>query len=186
MAHVIAQSTKGPRGRSEKAGPDTYENLILLCPYHHQMVDKAPKDFPVKLLNQWKQDHELRIDQALSGPQFTDAKSLFEFAIKLLIENRAIHQKYGPECAAAAANPLSEGAILWSLRKCDTILPNNRKIVNAFARNHDYLSAEQWKTFIEFREHALALEQNTYDRLDRDIVPRFPPSFQEMLDSYAK
>ncbi len=122
----------------------------------------------------------------MAGPQFTDAKSLFAFAEKLLIENRAIHQKYGPECAAAATNPLSEGAILWSLRKCETILPNNEKIVNTFARNHDYLSAEQWKTFVEFREHALALKRNTYERMDREIVPRFPQSFQEMLVSYAK
>ncbi len=177
MAHVIPQSSKGP---------DTYENLILLCPYHHEMVDKASADFPLELLHQWKRQHELRVEQSLEGAQFTDAKSLFLFAEKVLIENRAIHQKYGPESAAAAANPLSEGAIMWSLRKCDTILPNNRKIINAFTRNHDCLSADQWKIFVDFREHAVALERNSYKRMDREIVPRFPPTFQEMLASYAK
>ncbi len=186
MAHVIPQSSKGPRGTTGVKGPNTYENLILLCPYHHEMVDKAPMDFPAKLLHGWKNQHELRIDQSLAGPQFNDAKSLFAFAEKLLVENRAIHQKFGPESAAALANPLSEGSVLWSLRKCDTILPNNRKIINAFARNHDYLPAEQWKTFIDFREHALALERNSYKRMDREIVPRFPPDFQEMIISYAK
>jgi hypothetical protein len=186
MAHVIAQSSKGPRGNSAKAGPDTYENLILLCPYHHGMVDKAPKDFPEKLLHEWKREHELQVERSLCGQQFEDAKSLLAFAKKILIENYAIHQKFGPESAAAAANPLSEGSILWSLRKCDTVLPNNRKIINAFEKNHDYLSTEQWKIFVDFREHALALEQNSYERMDREIVPRFPQSFQTMLISYAK
>jgi hypothetical protein len=186
MAHVIPQSSNGPRGTPGVAGPDIYENLILLCPYHHEIVDKAPDDFPKDLLRHWKQEHELRIEQTLAGSQFTDAKALFEFASKLLIENRAIHEKYGPECAAAKANPLSEGAVLWSLRKCETILPNNEKIVNAFTRNHDHLSVEQWKTFVEFREHALALKQNTCERMDREIVPQFPSTFQDMLISYAK
>jgi hypothetical protein len=186
MAHVIPQSSDGPRGTAGVEGPDTYENLILLCPYHHTMVDKAPKDFPAKLLHEWKCQHELRIEQSLAGPQFTDAKALFAFTEKLLIENHAIHQKFGPESAAATANPLSEGSVLWSLRKCDTILPNNRKIINSFERNHDYLSAEQWKIFVDFREHALALERNCYRRMDRESVPRFPTNFQEMLVAYAK
>jgi len=145
MAHVIAQSSKGPRGNSAKAAPDNYENLILLCRYHHGMVDKAPKGFPEKLLHEWKREHESQVEHSLSGSQFADAKSLLAFAEKILIENYAIHQKYGPESAVAVANPLSEGSSLWSLRKCDTILPNNRKIVNAFERNRDRLSTEQWR-----------------------------------------
>jgi hypothetical protein len=40
--------------------------------------------------------------------------------------------------------------------------------------------------FVDFREHALALERNSYERMDREIVPRFPSSFQKMLISYAK
>src|SRR5258706_1902305 len=68
MAHVIPQSNDGPRGTAGTQGPDTYENLILLCPYHHTMVDKAPKDFPAKLLHEWKSQHESRIEQSLAGP----------------------------------------------------------------------------------------------------------------------
>src|SRR6266576_528042 len=63
MAHVIPQSSKGPRGTDGVTGPDTYENLILLCPYHHEIVDKAPADFPSELLRQWKRQHELRVEQ---------------------------------------------------------------------------------------------------------------------------
>jgi len=45
MAHVVAREEKGPRGK-KGGGADTYENLILLCPTHHRMVDKAPDRFP--------------------------------------------------------------------------------------------------------------------------------------------
>jgi hypothetical protein len=186
MAHVIPQSGDGPRGTAGVTGPDTYDNLILLCPYHHTMVDKAPADFPGELLHMWKRQHEDRVEQSLAGPEFSDAKSLFAYAEKILIESKAIHQKFGPESAVAATNPLSEGAILWSLRKCDTILPNNRKIVNAFVRNHDLFSASQWRTFVDFREHAVAFERSSYERMDRESVPRFPLTFQEMVTSYAK
>ena len=42
MAHMIARSPDGPRGRAG-GGDDTYANLILLCPTHHREVDKAPE-----------------------------------------------------------------------------------------------------------------------------------------------
>ncbi len=186
MAHVMPQSSNGPRGTQGVVGSDTYENLILLCPLHHRTIDKAPNDFPGDLLRGWKYEHELKIEEALASPQFSDAKSLFYFASKLLIENHAIHKKYGPESLVANKNPLSEGVALWSLRKSDTILPNNQKIVNAFVRNHDYLSLEQWKLFVEFREHAVAFEKNTHERMDREAVPQFPLEFQKMITSYAE
>jgi hypothetical protein len=185
MAHVIPRSKKGPRGTGV-AGPDTYENLILLCPYHHEMVDKAPKDFPEDLLLSWKTKHEQRIELALEGPQFGDLKSLLNFVARLLTENRSVHQRFGPESLAARENPLSEGARLWSLRKCELIIPNNRKIVNAITRNHDYLSLSQWEVFVEFREHAIAFEQNTFDKMDRSMTPRFPIPFQQMVQENAE
>src|SRR5271170_236146 len=50
MAHVLAVSPAGPRAK-KGTGRDLnrYENLVLLCPYHHAMVDKAPLDFPSSL-----------------------------------------------------------------------------------------------------------------------------------------
>jgi hypothetical protein len=40
MAHVIAKKPKGPRGQYESVS-NNYGNLILLCPTHHRMIDKA-------------------------------------------------------------------------------------------------------------------------------------------------
>src|ERR1019366_4311808 len=64
MAHVIAQSPKGPRG-VQQGGEDTYENLILLCPTHHSEIDKAPAGtFPPGILLDWKKQHEAEVANA--------------------------------------------------------------------------------------------------------------------------
>ena len=42
MAHVIAKSPTGPRGGGV-GGDDTYENLVLLCPTHHTLVQQSPR-----------------------------------------------------------------------------------------------------------------------------------------------
>src|SRR5271155_1523163 len=74
VAHVIARSSDGPCGIPGTTGPNTYDNLILFCPCHHTIVDKVPNDFPENRLRQWKNEHEFRIEQALMGIQFSNAK----------------------------------------------------------------------------------------------------------------
>src|SRR5215213_839921 len=70
MAHVIARKPKGPRGHA-KGGTDHYSNLVLLCPTHHRLVDKAkPGTFSEELLLQWKADHEHSIRSRLAAPAY--------------------------------------------------------------------------------------------------------------------
>jgi hypothetical protein len=180
MAHVIARSTSGPRGGTS-AGEDKYENLILLCPNHHTTVDKAPDDFPVEMLLRWKTEHEERTRVALEAPALSTQSELYAYARRLLSQNGLIHRQFGPESEGAKDNPLSEGAALWELRKCDTIIPNNSRLLSAFERNSAAVPAQDWGAFEEFREHAFAFEQNAYRRLDRKMVPRFPKKFAEIL-----
>ena len=71
MAHIIARSGDGPRGRSSDSD-DSYSNLILLCPTHHRLVDKAPEEFPAARLSQWKVDHEEKVFKALETLAFHD------------------------------------------------------------------------------------------------------------------
>jgi len=77
MAHVIPQSSDGPRGTAGIKGPDTYENLILLCPYHHEMIDKAPADFPNELL----QRNCAAISPELSGDANHLCQVILEFRV---------------------------------------------------------------------------------------------------------
>lgn len=64
QAHIIARRPGGPRG-APAPPDDSYTNRILLCPDCHTLVDKAPQDFPVDLLVEWKTQHERWVQTAL-------------------------------------------------------------------------------------------------------------------------
>src|SRR5579863_4670145 len=62
ICHIYAASDNGPRGNAaltdaERNGAD---NLILLCGFHHPMVDSQHQDYPAELLKQWKKSHEAK------------------------------------------------------------------------------------------------------------------------------
>jgi len=78
IAHVVAHSDTGPRG--DPAYPadcrDSYENWILLCSHHHDVVDVQPNTYTIKDLKTWKADHEVWVRQCLSEamPGITSAE----------------------------------------------------------------------------------------------------------------
>lgn len=51
-AHIVSQSPDGPRGREKVPGSamDGYENLLLLCLPHHDIVDTQVNTYPVEKL----------------------------------------------------------------------------------------------------------------------------------------
>src|SRR5579885_2488857 len=63
MAHIVADSRQGPRGREALAPEDRNlaANLVLLCRNHHRTVDAQPTTYSVPVLRQIKLDHENRI-----------------------------------------------------------------------------------------------------------------------------
>lgn len=62
-AHIYAFSEDGPRGDApgRPADPDVLENLILLCPPCHKLVDDTPEKYPVAELREARDIHEQRI-----------------------------------------------------------------------------------------------------------------------------
>ena len=68
IAHIVADSPDGPRGDVElspKLAKD-FSNLMLLCPTHHNQIDRYVEEYPVELLLQYKHEHEKRIEQLTS------------------------------------------------------------------------------------------------------------------------
>lgn len=67
VAHIVAQTSNGPRGDQEPPGGarDGQANLILLCREHHAIADRSPAQFPVAKLVQWKSDHDTWVDSQL-------------------------------------------------------------------------------------------------------------------------
>jgi hypothetical protein len=160
---------------------DEYPNLILLCPTHHRLVDKAPADFPPKLLYQWKDQHEAFVRTLRQGETFNTKRALFTYAAKLLQENRQVLRQFGPESNIAKCSPFSEVIDVWELRKIALIIPNNTKVVESFLKSRSLLSVAEWAVFSAFREHAVAFERSSYQRLDTAAQPRFPQAFGDLV-----
>ena len=178
MAHVVAHSTRGPRG-GKAAGSDTYSNLILLCPTHHTLIDKAPSgSFPEATLSQWKADHECRIESSLKSPIFADRVQLDDFIRRKLIENRVCWATYGPESKTAKSNPNSSVGLFWPFRKLSLVVPNNRSLISAIRSNIHLFNDREYEIACSFIEHAEGFERNC--TIPTENVPRFPIEFGAM------
>ena len=68
ICHICAVSKAGPRGKSEFTEEylNSPENLILLCPNHHALVDGQPETYPAEMLKEWKEAHESEMRSRLS------------------------------------------------------------------------------------------------------------------------
>jgi hypothetical protein len=176
MAHIIAKRPKGPRGR-DGGGSNTYNNLILLCPTCHTRVDKAPPgECPKELLRKWKAEHERQIRDRGTEVRFESADSLKRAISRVLRENRSLWATFGPRSDAALSDPASNLYTVWDLKKLDTILPNNHRIINLIKANMHLLSETEYNSFMKFQAHASAFEQHQFGRLD--AYPLFPREFE--------
>lgn len=67
VAHIVAHSQRGPRGDPAFPGHllDRYENWVLLCGPHHDIVDGQPNTYTVTDLRRWKSEHEVWVRERL-------------------------------------------------------------------------------------------------------------------------
>src|SRR5260370_10012217 len=74
LAHIVADSREGPRGNVPLSEEERnrHENLIVLCPEHHKVVDSQPNTFSIQVLRQMKLDHLAQIKVRLR-PQAVQA-----------------------------------------------------------------------------------------------------------------
>ena len=55
IAHIRSDKPRGPRHVPGYEAVHEFENLLLLCPTHHKMVDDNPDAFPIEMLEGWKE-----------------------------------------------------------------------------------------------------------------------------------
>ena len=132
QAHIIAHSVDGPRGKHNQLinDVDSIDNFILLCSTCHTLIDKADKDFPIELLQEWKKKHEDKVKTIFKDKKIKNLATLKSEIKKLLEENHYLFQQYGP-MSDASQNLLSNSIELWQKHIVENILPNNRKIIRA-------------------------------------------------------
>ncbi len=64
ICHIKAQNTNGPRFDSTLTDTEVnaFENLILLCPLHHAIIDSDIESYTVERLHTIKSSHELKFE----------------------------------------------------------------------------------------------------------------------------
>ena len=94
ICHIYAISDDGPRGKSGLLEDElnSPENLVLMCSYHHGIVDGQHETYPAEMLKGWKKAHKEKMQirlatdldrikpDILSHPYFP--KSLVDHKIK--------------------------------------------------------------------------------------------------------
>lgn len=68
IAHIYAFSERGPRGKAGLTAKqlNAVENLLLLCPSHHDEVDGQHQRFPATTLLEWKARQEAKATEDLT------------------------------------------------------------------------------------------------------------------------
>lgn len=98
ISHIYAVADNGPRGKpgltaKERNQPD---NLILLCPTHHSVVDTQYETYPATMLIEWKErrerPHREQVSSRISDIGYVE----LEFAAKaLLATDTGAHGDFG-------------------------------------------------------------------------------------------
>ena len=184
MAHIISHSPNATTRNDEIGGDNTYENLILLCPTHHTLVDKEElkSKFPADLLRLWKYQHEQKISALLDAQRFGSWDEIRFAILKMLKENRTIWEHYGPNSHEAISIPMSNAITIWDLRRIDKIIPNNEKILNIIDNHTHFLphSLEFLDAIEVFRVHTSSYKKHVYDGPIEGYI-RFPTNFEEFF-----
>ena len=132
VAHIIGSSKDGPRGtdQSEELQID-FSNLMLLCQRCHKEIDDYPDKYPIKLLRNWKQEHENRIEIQTSYPEDIHKSTVLLFSVN-------IGERPAPINAEAFRNAMFPK------------FPTDSKGIKIEENDFDRLGTpEQWKAFSE-------------------------------------
>ncbi|HRQ42094.1 MAG TPA: HNH endonuclease signature motif containing protein [Chloroflexota bacterium] len=68
IAHIYAHSNEGPRAKPDLTDEerDRYDNWVILCSRHHDLVDAQPNTFTAEDLLSWKRDLETWVSSQLA------------------------------------------------------------------------------------------------------------------------
>lgn len=90
MCHIHAASKDGPRYTPDQSDEErnTPDNLLILCPTHHRLVDQEPEAYAAAVLQAIKQNHEADvIAKITSPPEPIDDKTAITLARQLADES---------------------------------------------------------------------------------------------------
>lgn len=182
LAHIIAHSDDGPRSSpamkaNERDGP---ENIVLLCPTCHTIVDKHPQDFPVEQLHLKKGQRKSAIEAIGGTATFNTRESARKAAQTLLRRNRILFEQYGPNPLDGSTDSV-ESAQAWSTRVIEEIVPNNRFLIALVMVNSDLATESECEAAELLRQHTDSLERKHRDDVLIAPVRRFPQEIESIF-----
>lgn len=181
MAHVIPHGDAGPRYQDrpdDDFDPDSFENLILLCPTCHTKIDKAPETYPRNILLDWKANHLGRLAQKQGIRAYDDREQARAAVTAIMAENRAIWEKFAPEDGSEFEyDPESGTAAAWDQRVRSVILPNHHRALAIIEANLGIATEEERRTFSEYQEHVRGLSERHICGVAGRAI-RFPASME--------
>lgn len=129
IAHIVASSPNGPRGDAIRSYElsDKLENLMLMCPAHHKLIDDNKDDYPESLLFDMKKRHEERVRELCELMYTPVSERLLFFSP---IKNCTITH---------IDNQLTAMALLPKKKTASTT-----GITITIQSNHEYNSSEYW------------------------------------------
>lgn len=163
MAHVIPHGDKGPRHNErpdEDFQADSFENLILLCPTCHTIVDKDPDSYSRGTLLGWKNNHLAAVAQKQGICAYEERGQVRQAVLSAMAENKAIWSEFAPaDGSRFDFDPESEAARTWEQRVRGVILPNHFRI-EAIVKANLHLTTElERQTFAQYQEHVRGLAE---------------------------
>ena len=186
MAHIKGNKSTSNRYDEKQSDEerDSYENLILLCPTHHTLIDKAENEayFTVEMLHEMKVKHEKKVASRLDDVKIEDLEQLKNELSILLAENYQAWQEYGPSSDKAQKNPHSDEIYaLWTSSRLSTIVPNNRKVKKLLDENRALFPRVEQRIVSKFLHHIDSYEKWVNDEIAYRTVISFPNEFESLI-----
>lgn len=186
MAHIKGKRTGSNRYDQDQNSNerDDYENLILLCPNHHNLIDKPENEdiYSVNVLYEMKVAHENFVNSRLDENDYADAEEVKKLAAIYLSENHQAWLMYGPQSEAAQKNPNSDEIYaVWLSERLSTIVPNNRYLVKVLENNRELFDTEDQPVISRFLSHAKSYQKWVNNEIPYQAVLRFPQEFEELI-----
>jgi len=183
IAHIISAGDKGPRADTALSDEERsiYENLILLCPTCHTVIDKVDDKCPVDLILQWKTSHRNAIATAFGIMPFPSRNAAREAIVPLLSENKTIFDIYGP-MTEERFNPESTMPRMWRRKIRTHVIPNNRKLLYLCDVNTSHFTHGERETVERFHQHVDDFEAKHINDSGGNGI-QFPPEMENVFSS---
>lgn len=166
MAHVIPHGDAGPRYCERPVGAfqaDSFENLILLCPTCHTIVDKDPDSYSRGTLLGWKKNHLATLAQEQGIRAYESRGEVRQAVVAAMAENKAVWNEFAPSDGSRFAyDPESEVAKTWTQRVRGVILPNHFRIQAIVKANSHHMTESEQQIFARYQEHVRGISERHF------------------------